>query len=164
MLFPCIVVVVFTSQSIFANSWYGCSELYSSSAAFPIKMSKLHFPACVRGSVTKAEVMLSTARWRGGCVSPSSWTQAEPSGYGSPCRHSCLRTQETWQWLERNGLSGGDASLFLPMLRKIVSLTTTFSDAFLSPPMWWRSQHRFLHVISFLYMCCVYLGDEITKK
>lgn len=75
MLFPCIV-------QIYANTWYSCSELYCSSAPFPIKMSKLNFPARVCGSVTKAKRVLLSARWRGECVSCSSWTRAEPPSYG----------------------------------------------------------------------------------
>lgn len=41
---------------------YSCSELYNSSVAFPIKISKWNFPAHVCGSVTRAEVMLPVAR------------------------------------------------------------------------------------------------------
>lgn len=47
-------VSVFSSQSIFANTCSSCFEPYGNPVAFPIKMSKLNFPARVRRSATKA--------------------------------------------------------------------------------------------------------------
>lgn len=47
-------VTAFSSQSTFANTCSSCFELHSNPVAFPIKMSKLNFPAHVRRSVTTA--------------------------------------------------------------------------------------------------------------
>lgn len=97
----------------------------------------------------------------------SGWT----SQLWSPYRHSCLLAWETWQQLERNSLLGGNASLFLLMLKKIMPDHSIFRHwkAFVRPLMWSLSQQRLLYC-SLLHMICFfvdmqfYLGDEIMKR